>query len=149
MPYKDGVYYPGNREETDSQPMEIPAGFRKPESMEEMVQRLVRRQVSEAAEARGDETFEESEDFEIDDMFDPSSPYEEVFDPVLNRGITLDEFRKNEAVYRQRYEDANDKAWEQLELSDALRARKRKPDAPVPPPDGGGGGGGENPSKED
>lgn len=115
---------PGHREIPDPTPMEIPAGFKHPESLAEMVQRLVRRQVSDAAEANGFESFEESEDFEIDDMFDPTSPYEEVFDPVLGRGITIDEFRRNEAVYRQRYEDAHDKAYRELELSDALRARR-------------------------
>lgn len=141
-------YRPGRVENTDPTPMEIPAGFRKPETMEEMVQRLVRRQVSDAAEAAGAESFEESEDFDVDDMFDPSSPYEEVFDPVLNRGITVDEFRKNEAVYRQRYEDAQDKAWRQMELSDALRARRVKPDAPVSPPAGGTEGGEKPPSND-
>lgn len=119
----------GRREMPDTVPMEIPAGFRKPETMEEIVQRLVRRQVSEAADARGDETFEESEDFEIDDMFDPSSPYEEVFDPVLQRGITLDEFRKNEATYRQRYEDAHARAFNVLDSSTALRSRGLKREA--------------------
>lgn len=139
----------GRYENPDPTPMEIPAGFKKPESLQEMVQRLVRRQVSEAADAAGFETFEESEDFEIDDMFDPSSPYEEVFDPVLQRGITLDEFRRNEAVYRQRYEDAHAKAYRELELSDALRARRpaeqsgAKPGKKVDPPKGESDGSGE------
>lgn len=145
---EDKVYKPTKYEQVDPTPMEIPAGFKKPESLNEMVQRLVRRQLSDAAEASGMESFDESEDFEIDDMFDPSSPYEEVFDPVLNRGITLDEFRKNEAVYRQRYEDAQDKAYREMELSDALRSRRLKPDAPVSPPAGGTEGGERPPSND-
>lgn len=124
----DGVLIQNSKghEVPDSTPMEIPAGFKRPESLQEMVQRLVRHQVSEAADAAGHETFEESEDFEVDDFFDPSSPYEEVFDPVLQRGITLDEFRRNEAVYRQRYEDAQERAWRAMDTSDALRARPRR-----------------------
>lgn len=33
-------------------------------------------------EAAGRETFEEADDFDVGDDYDPSSPYEEVFDPV-------------------------------------------------------------------
>lgn len=113
------------REVPDPNPLEIPVGFKRPESLAEQVRRLVRsEQLSQSVQAQGFETFEESEDFEIDDdMFDPSSPYEEVFDPVLGRGITLDEFRRNEAVYAQRFMKAEQSAHEEMLRSEALRAR--------------------------
>lgn len=139
------------REIVDPRPLEIPAGMKEPESLEAMVRRLVRDGVAVAAIAGSGEveTFEEAEDFDINDgTFDPSSPYEEVFDPVLGRGITHQEWVANEAVYRQRYETAYAKAVDEMAKTDALRAKVRRAvspnDAPSPPPPGGGrtGGGG-------
>lgn len=118
----------------DPTPVAIPAGFKVPETLQEQIKRLIRTSLSAAADEQGMETFEESEDFDIDDdMFDPSSPYEEVFDPVLNRGITLDEFNKNEAVYRERYLDAQQRAYEVMDTSNALRGIPKKADPAAPP----------------
>lgn len=122
-------------------PLSIPSGFKRPESLAEQVQRLVRHQVSEEAQRAGFETFEESEDFELpDDPEDPTTPYEEFFDPVLGRGITADEFRRNEPIYRERYLKAEQAAYEAMELSDALRRRvplEREALDPQPsPPEG-------------
>lgn len=112
----------------DPTPIEIPAGFKRPETLAEQVRRLVRSETfAQEMNAAGMETFEESEDFEIDDeMFDPSSPYEEVFDPVLGRGITLAEFQANEEIYRKRYMEADQRAYREMEVSEALRARPKK-----------------------
>lgn len=124
------------REVPDPNPVAVPAGFQVPETLDEQIRRLVRGAVSQQAQEQGLETFEESEDFDIDDdMFDPSSPYEEVFDPVLGRGITLDEFRRNEEVYRRRYLEAEQRAYEEMERSNALRAVP-KADAPGAPSSG-------------
>lgn len=123
------------REIPDPRPLDVPIGFKKPETLADQIRRLIRsQQLSDLANSQDMDTFEEAEDFEIDDdMFDPSSPYEEVFDPVLGRGITLDEFRQNEAVYRKRFIEAENRAYEQMELSDALRARPRaKPSGEAP-----------------
>lgn len=106
----------------DSTPMSLPSGFKRPETLAEQVQRLVRTSISRQAEEAGLETFEESEDFELpDDPTDPSTPYEEYFDPLLGRGITADEFRQNFAIYKQRYLDAEMRAYEVMEQSAALR----------------------------
>lgn len=114
----------------DPSPLEIPSGFKRPDTLADQVARLVRsHRLAEAAAAAGAETFEESEDFEIDDdMFDPSSPYEEVFDPLLGRGITHDEWKRNEPIYRQRFLEAEQRAWRELDTSNALRARRREPE---------------------
>lgn len=111
----------------DPTPVALPAGFKEPESLEVMIRRLIRSEEwTRATNEEGFESFEESEDFEIDDdMWDPQSPYEEVFDPVLNRGITLDEFRKNEKIYEERYAKAHAKAYQELDRSEALRGRRR------------------------
>lgn len=134
----------------DPTPIAIPAGFKVPESLSDQIRRIIQTSVSEQAQEQGMETFEESEDFDIDDdMFDPSSPYEEVFDPVLGRGITLDEFKKNEAIYRQRYLEAEQRAYDELDKSDALRARPRPVGTVASPPATGGAGVPPAPSKPD
>lgn len=115
------------REVPDPQPVAVPAGFKAPESLQDQIRRLIRsEQFQRDLADAGVETFEEAEDFEIDDdMFDPSSPYEEVFDPVLGRGITLQEFRDNEAIYHERFLKAEIEAEKVMTASEALRAKRR------------------------
>lgn len=55
------------REIPDPRPMEMPLGLRKPESMEEMIRRFVRVEASRIAQKEGMETFEEADDFEVED----------------------------------------------------------------------------------
>lgn len=127
-------------EEPDPQPIEIPAGFKKPETLAEQVKRLVRSErFAQEMEQSGNETFDEANDFDIeDDMWDPSSPYEEIFDPTLGRGITHDEFVRNEAEYRARFLAADAKAYHEMEISDALRARPRRAEQSGAAAGGGG-----------
>lgn len=79
------------REELDTTPKEVPLGFKRPESLEEQIKRLIQqptfgRVVSGDAEA---ETFDEANDFDIeDDPADPASEHEEFYDPVLQRTMT-------------------------------------------------------------
>lgn len=129
MPFVPGRLDQNGSEIPDPTPVAIPAGFKEPESLENMIRRLVRADdFRRAADQEGFETFEEAEDFEIDDdSFDPSSPYEEVFDPVLGRGITPAEFNANREVYLKRYLEADQRAYEEMLKSDALRARPKAP----------------------
>lgn len=64
-------------------PVAPPVGFIKQPSMVEHMRSMVRDELlRRELVAQGVETFEESDDFEIDDdPIDPSTPYEEVFDP--------------------------------------------------------------------
>jgi hypothetical protein len=65
------------REVPDDRPVAVPAGWRAPESLPDMIRRFVQREISARAEAVGLETFEESDDFEVDDEApDPLSAYE-------------------------------------------------------------------------
>lgn len=79
------------REELDTTPKEVPLGFKRPESLEEQIKRLIQqptfgKAVSGSSEA---ETFDEANDFDIDDdPPDPASEHEEFFDPVLQRSLT-------------------------------------------------------------
>lgn len=108
------------REIPDSMPVAIPAGFKRPETLAEQVQRLVRVGLSRRAEEQGFETFDESEDFDVEDD-DPSSPYETFFDPVLGKDLSPHEFKQNEAIYRDRYLRAQREYFLSLDRAEAVR----------------------------
>lgn len=65
------------REIPDPTPLEMPLGMRKPESMEDMIRRFVRQEASRVAQAEGMESFEEADDFEVedDDLSDAPTQY--------------------------------------------------------------------------
>ncbi|QXP44320.1 MAG: hypothetical protein [Arizlama microvirus] len=61
----------------DPNKLEVPLGMKRPPTLAEQVQRLVRTSLSEHAAMRGAETFAESEDFDFeDDDMEPWSPHE-------------------------------------------------------------------------
>lgn len=66
----------GRHEYPDPTPVEMPLGFKRPPTLQEEIQRLIRVQMSQAAQDSGMETFEEADDFEVDEDPDPLSPYE-------------------------------------------------------------------------
>jgi len=77
------------REICDPTPIEVPAGFHHPPSLEDRMKRYIRDELSATANNEGFETFEEADDFDIpDDPIDPTTPYETVFDPGLGKEIT-------------------------------------------------------------
>lgn len=62
--------------------MEPPLGYIKQPDMMELMRRMIRGTLSQAADELHVETFEEADDFEVDDdPIDYSSPYELYFDP--------------------------------------------------------------------
>lgn len=60
----------------DSTPMARPIHFRPPPSLQDQIKAMVRRELSDRAASLGAETFEEADDFDIGDDYDPSSPWE-------------------------------------------------------------------------
>lgn len=109
-------------EKLDPTPVAMPAGFKHPEQLTDTIARIVRRQVSEIAESQGYETFDEAEDFDIDDeTFDPSTPYETFHDPYLNREITPMEFTANAEAYKKRYLDAQKAYFDQVDQEEIMR----------------------------
>lgn len=60
----------------DPRPMERPIGWTEPESLQSMIARLIRTEVSRQASQAGAETFEEADDFDVDDDPELRSPYE-------------------------------------------------------------------------
>lgn len=61
----------------DTTPVEVPLNYRRPETLEEKMRRVVHGALSEQAAAQGKETFEESNDFDVGpedgepDLFSP------------------------------------------------------------------------------
>lgn len=116
----------GGHEIPDPRPMRIPAGFKRPPTLAEQVRRLVQTSVSEWAANNGFETFEESEDFEVDDdTLDPRSPYEEHFDPELGRAVTDEERRRHLDFLRVRREAEEADRIRREEAAELAKARRR------------------------
>lgn len=70
------------QERPDPRPMEPPIGFKKQPSLHERIREMVRsEQLRLAAEKAGAETFEEADDFDIEDDLDIRSPYEIPWEP--------------------------------------------------------------------
>lgn len=59
----------------DQREIELPVGLKRPETLQEMIARMVR-QHSMFAEKKGHESFEESDDFDVEDEELPESPYQ-------------------------------------------------------------------------
>lgn len=82
--YREGD--PDWLEHLDSRPVEMPTRLRVPGNQVARIRELIRREMSERAEMAGAESFEESDDFELEDE-EWVSPYEEVFEPgVVDSG---------------------------------------------------------------
>lgn len=73
----------GRYEDPDPTPLAIPVNFRRPPSIEEMIQKYVRTELSTRAQDQGAETFEEADDFDVDDDPELRSPYEITADHEL------------------------------------------------------------------
>lgn len=78
------------REVPDPVPVAPPVGYVRQKSLVEQIREMIRSEkLRDAAVAGGYETFEEADDFEVGEDFEPSSPYEGDFEPVadINRDI--------------------------------------------------------------
>lgn len=72
------------REVLDPTPMAVPTHLRRPPTLQEQIRMMVRsEELRRAVSDAGGETFEEADDFDVGDDFDPTSPYEEAFDPPV------------------------------------------------------------------
>lgn len=71
-------------EVVDTRPLKIPVHFmNKGDPLRAQVREMIRREMSEYARSQGEETFEEADDFEVGDDYDPRSPYEMDFDQEM------------------------------------------------------------------
>lgn len=128
---KDGVVYGGlnakGQEVVDPNPVAVPTGLGRSETLSEQIRRLIRTLLSEQAGADGEETFEEADDFDVGDDFDPTTPYEMNFDPVLQREVSPEMVVKNKDKYDQMTE-------QRLAPKKAKGSKKAEPNsAPITP----------------
>lgn len=66
----------------DPKPLQPPVGYKKQKTLREQIAEMVHSEhMRRAAESSGLETFEEADDFDVGDDYDPRSPYEDDFDP--------------------------------------------------------------------
>lgn len=91
-------------EHPDPRPVELPTRLRMPQRQVDRVRSIIRQELSDEARVRGVETFQESDDFEMDDV-EPFSPYEEVFEP----NPELTKRRKSDKMGRRRNDAALNK----------------------------------------
>jgi len=67
------------REKPNPTPLEPPVGYKKRESIADQMRAMIKQASYEAAMA-GAETEEEANDFDVDEEFDPTSPWENDFE---------------------------------------------------------------------
>lgn len=104
----------------------VPLGYKRPADLAEQVQRLVRHSLEEYAALQQKETFEDSEDFDTGEDDTVGSPYEEVFDPILGRSLTPDEFRRHEAEYKRKFVENLRKEINQQDRLETFREKLRR-----------------------
>lgn len=79
---RNARYQGSSKEHLDPTPIAPPVGYRKSPSLREQIREMVRSErLAQELAASGYETFEEADDFDVDDDEDPNSPYEVHFDP--------------------------------------------------------------------
>lgn len=110
-------------EHPDPQPVSMPAGFKRPETLEERIRRLVRSErFAQAMAEQGVESFDEANDFDIDDdPVDPATPYEPFFDPALGTEVTPHQVLAEQAQIREETHRRH------------KQAKKPATEAPAPP----------------
>ena len=92
-------------ETCDPKPMALPVNMKRPPSLQEQIQRLVRsEQLRQMANASDVDTFEEADDFDVGDDYDPTSPWELEFEPSLGKEITKSEKSMLDAS-RQKFDE--------------------------------------------
>jgi len=70
------------REHLDPTPLAPPIGWSKPRHIVDDIREMVRSELSRRAQSQGLESFDEAEDFDIDEEYDPTSPWEQMFEPT-------------------------------------------------------------------
>jgi len=71
------------RELLDGRPMEPPVGYNPQPSLMDRIRKMVTdAQIQRDLAKAGAETFDEANDFDVGDDFDPSSPWEQYYEPT-------------------------------------------------------------------
>lgn len=83
---------PKRREAKGNDRVSIPVGMKRPKTLHEQISEVLRSsRIRAEFDNAGIETFEEADDFDVGDDFDPATPYEMHFDSDLGKEITNEE----------------------------------------------------------
>lgn len=98
---------PEGYEKLDATPLAPPVGFSQTASMHDLIRAAIQSdRLRQEAEAAGFESFEDADDFDVDDDYDPTTPWEKEFDPHMvdlrMRQVDLDRLARGQ---RPRYYD--------------------------------------------
>lgn len=77
-------YNKNGEEILDPTPVAMPIDFKRPIPLEDRIREMTRKEMSLWAQSNGEDSFEEADDFDIEDdsnLIDHHSPWEEDFDP--------------------------------------------------------------------
>lgn len=101
----------GGVEKPDPTPVQIPIEMRKPESMDDRIRRIIQHSLSVRARQVGLESFEEADDFDIEDEFDldPTSPWEENLENAIIDQIKKGHAEPPKGLDPARYEELRNK----------------------------------------
>lgn len=131
LPPKKNPRQKDGAEILDPRPVAVPVGFKTSETMDQRIKRIIEHSLSVRARDTGLESFEEADDFDIDDdPVDPSTPWEDDFDvaavQAADRGIV-----EKPKVEASRLQELKDKYMSpKLKKADAVQ----KPhDPPIEP----------------
>lgn len=145
VPRRDGR----GRELLDPVPVAPPVGWFKQPSMFDQVRDMVRGEhLRIYAESQGAETFDDANDFDVEDDMHPISPYEADFEPLQDlQARRQSEFREQFLKEREeRYIKRKRREWQAED--DVVRSSPAKalPPEPRPSPAVGAGDGGRQPA---
>jgi hypothetical protein len=69
----------------DPTPMAPPVGYKRQPTLVEQIRNMIRSEkLAAEAQSAGFETFEEADDFDVEDDYDPHSPFENDFEPPVS-----------------------------------------------------------------
>lgn len=125
-------YNEKHEEVLDSRPVDAMLSRKKPETLQQMVARLVRNnEMQRDLSQNGFETFDEANDFDCGDDYDPTSPYEEQF-----QAEEMLYAEHKEAIREQKRLEAKEKVKKEIiakrkKATEALPASKPKSKKPV------------------
>lgn len=124
-----GKLTPDGKEDLDPSPVSMPLGAKRPERLEDQIARLVRSHEYQAV-MNGDDTLEEAMDFDVEEDFDPTSPFETEFDENLGREISPQEWHENRdhflAEVKKRYRNNERMAEAFSDLDEAYQQARRR-----------------------
>lgn len=123
----------GRYEQPDPTPMAPPLGFKRRPSLADQIREMVRNErLQRELDEAGYETFEEADDFDVGDDFDPTSAYEEHFDGQFEQQaqapLAREEKPKDKRTTSQKALDA-DREKRLAALEKRLEESLKSPDA--------------------